>query len=251
MAINLYSVRNHLEEEGWQLQSTEYKNLDTELEMICPYGHTQRQTYKQWRKRPICEVCLAGDPYKVKKNKVPAKQIGTYRVLALDAATQLTGYAIYDDDTLISYGVYKVSSDKETTERIHEVKLWLLAAMQEWKPDFIGIEHIQLQTYSKFGNNALQVETYRVLANLQGVLLDTLYEAAIDYDLVYSTKWREYCGINGKERESKKKAAQEKVSQWYNLNCTQDEADAICIGKYFTHLLKSTTIGGWGEKIRD
>ena len=74
MPINFYSVSNHLQQEGWKLISTEYKNLDTELEMICPAGHTQHQTYKQWRKHPLCEQCMAGDPFKIKKNKVPTKK---------------------------------------------------------------------------------------------------------------------------------------------------------------------------------
>jgi len=39
MAINVYSVANHLEEEGWKLISNTYKNLNTELEMECPAGH--------------------------------------------------------------------------------------------------------------------------------------------------------------------------------------------------------------------
>ena len=39
MAINVYSVSNALDEVGWRLVSTTYKNLDTELEMECPKGH--------------------------------------------------------------------------------------------------------------------------------------------------------------------------------------------------------------------
>lgn len=238
MPINIHTVQNHLEEEGWQLVSTEYKNLDTPLDMICPCGHLQQQTYKNWRKRPLCEVCLAGDPFKVKKNKVPIKKIDTYRILALDAATRDTGFSIYDSGTLVSFGVFTTDPHKDTTARINEVKYWLFNAIDEWKPDFVGIEQIQLQTYGKF-NNQMQVETYRVLANLQGVLLDTLFEAEIPHDLVYSSTWREYCGVGGKEREEKKKAAQEKVMLWYNQKCTQDEADAICIGKYFSYIKRS------------
>ena len=120
MPINLYSVGNHLESEGWKLLSTEYKNLDTELEMMCPEGHKQTQTYRQWRKRPQCETCLAGDPYKVKKNKVPIKKIDTRRILALDAATVITGYAIYDDDVLVSYGTFKVNKEWPTEQRIND-----------------------------------------------------------------------------------------------------------------------------------
>ena len=69
MPINIYTVTNHLESEGWTLISDSYKNLNTELEMKCPQGHLQTQTYGSWRKHPICEVCMAGDTYKVKKNK--------------------------------------------------------------------------------------------------------------------------------------------------------------------------------------
>lgn len=245
MPINIYSVANHLEEEGWKLISNNYKNLDTELEMKCPEGHLQAQTYRQWRKRPQCEICLAGDPYKVKKNKVPIKGIDTQRILALDAATTITGYAIYDNGTLVNYGTYKANKELDTEQRINEVKKWLIAAIKEWEPDFIGIEHIQLQNYG----NGSNVETYRVLANLQGVLIDTIFEACIDHDLVYAVEWRKYCGVgDGTGRENKKKQAQDKVKLWYNQNCTQDEADAICIGKYFVHLLKKNK-SSWGENI--
>lgn len=140
MSINIYSVRNHLEEERWQLVSTEYKNLDTELEMICPNGHKQIQTYKNWRKHPICEVCLAGNTFKI-KNKVPAKKADTVRILALDAASNTTGYAIYDDGVLISYGTYKTDSTKEVTERINEMKHWLQNMIKDIEPDFIGVDY--------------------------------------------------------------------------------------------------------------
>jgi len=79
--------------------------------------------------------------------------------------------------------------------------------------------------------------------------MDTLFEAHVESDLVYPSEWRKYCGISGGDahRENKKKAAQDKVKLWYNENCTQDEADAICIGKYFCGRLK--TVSNWGEDI--
>ena len=248
MAINIYSVRNHLEEENWKLISDTYKNLDTELEMICPQGHQQIQTYRQWRKHPVCEKCMAGDPFKGKKNKVPPKRIDARRILALDAATGTTGYSIYDDDALVSYGTIKLDSSKDTTERINELKQWLLAAIEKHEIDFCGLENIQLQ---KFGPNETQaqVKTFQTLANLQGVLLDALFESCIDHGLVYAVEWRKYCGVGeGTGRENKKKQAQEKVKLWYGQDCTQDEADAICIGKYFVGQLKKNK-STWGEDI--
>lgn len=245
MPINIYSVANHLESEGWKLISTEYKNLDTELEMLCPKGHKQINTYKQWRKHPICEVCMAGNTKEVKKNSVPDKQPDTQRILALDAATIITGYSVYDDGVLVSYGTHKVDANLPTEQRIYLMKEWLITIINEWEPNFIGLENIQLQGY---GHGQYQVELYRVLANLQGVLINTAFEASIDHDLVYATVWRKYCGVSeGTGRENKKKAAQDKVKLWYNKDCTQDEADAICIGKYFVHILKSNK--HWGEDL--
>ena len=244
--MNIYAVANHLKEEGWRLVSDEYKNLDTELEMVCPQGHQQIQTYRQWRKRPQCEICLAGDPFKGKKNSVPIKKIDTRRVLVLDAATGTTGYAIYDDDVLVTYGTFKTDNTKDVTGKINEVKHWLMQMIEVAQPDFLGIENVQLQN---FGNGQAQVKTFQSLARLQGVLLDTAFETCIDSDLAYAVEWRKYCGVgDGIGRENKKKQAQEKVKAWYGQDCTQDEADAICIGKYFVHILKNSK-SSWGEDI--
>lgn len=100
--------------------------------MKCPQGHEVEDTYEHWRKHMLCDKCVAGDPYKVKKNKVPIKKIDTKRILALDAATNVSGYSIYDNGTLVSYGTYKADEKLETTERINQVKYWLKAAIKEW-----------------------------------------------------------------------------------------------------------------------
>lgn len=247
--INIYSVSNALEAEGWKLISETYKNLKTPLEMQCPAGHKQEQTFENWRKHKICDICMAGDPYKVKKNKVPKKDTDVQRILALDAATSVTGYAIYDDKVLVGYGTFKTSSILPATERINQVKNWFKAALKEWEPDFVGIENIQLQKYGSKATD-VQVKTFQTLANLQGVLLDTVFEACIDHDLVYPSEWRSYCGVNDgdQHRDAKKKQAQAKVKAWYGIECTEDESDAICIGKYWCGKLRNNKIT-WGEDI--
>ena len=247
--INIYSVRNALEEEGWKLISDTYKNLKTDLEMECPKGHRQVLTFEKWRKHPLCDACLAGDPYKVKNNKVPPKQDDTTRILALDAATGTTGYAVYDNKVLVHYGTFKTNSSYDPAARINQVKHWLKAALKEWEPDFVGVENIQLQHYGKDGNQT-KVKTFQTLANLQGVILDVLFEASVDNELVRPSEWRSYCGINDGDthRNAKKIAAQSKVKIWYDLDCSEDEADAICIGKYFCGKIKTSKIT-WGEDI--
>jgi hypothetical protein len=143
MPINVYSVINHLEENGWKLLSDSYKNLNTELEMECPKGHKQFQTYANWRKHMICEQCMAGDTTKVQKNKVPTRKVDTgRRILALDAATGISGYAIYDDDVLVSFGTFKASRELNAEARINEVKRWLINLLETAELDFVGIEDI-------------------------------------------------------------------------------------------------------------
>lgn len=247
--INIYSVRNALEAEGWKLLSDSYKNLKTPLEMQCPQGHTQQQTFENWRKHKLCDICMAGDPYKVKRNNIPKKTDEINRILALDAATGTTGYSVYDNGTLVGYGVFKTNSSLSATARINQVKSWLKAALRAWEPNFVGVENIQLQKYGAGGAQA-QVKTFQTLANLQGVLLDIIFEAGIDTELVYPSEWRAYCGINDgdQHRDAKKKQAQAKVKIWYSMDCTEDESDAICIGKYFCGKLKQNKTT-WGEDI--
>lgn len=94
------------------------------------------------------------------------------------------------------------------------------------------------------------MKTYNILARLQGVLLDVCFEKNIFCDLVYASEWRKYCGISDGDtkRENKKRQAQDKVKLWYGQDCTQDEADAICIGKYFCKYAKNKK-SSWGEDI--
>lgn len=247
-SINIYKVATHLEENGWILLSNEYKNLHTPLEMMCPNKHKQTQTYEEWRKYMNCDICLAGDTTQIKKG-IPQKQSNTYRILALDAATEKTGYSIYDDKVLVGYGTLKLDKNKDTEIRINEVKKWLEEVIKNNEIDFVGIEDIQLQTFNKGqGQVQMQVKMYNTLARLQGVLLDTLYEKNVPHELVYCAEWRKYCGITGEKRENKKKEAQSKVKLWYNINCTDDEADAICIGKYFINKIRPKK-KNWGEEI--
>lgn len=248
MPINLYTVENHFREQGWTLLSDTYKNLDTLLTVECPKGHQIEITYGKWRKKMTCPKCFAGDAFT--KHEVPQKSQAK-RVLALDAATENTGYALYDDAKLLTYGVFHVSGTLPTDERINTVKRWVQEAIKTWSPDIVGVENIQLQNYGgKYGTPAAQVRTFQTLANLQGVLIDALYELGVQYDLVYPSAWRSWCGINSgdQNREAKKAQSKAAVKMWYGIDCTDDEADAICIGKYFVNEIKlanAETIGLW------
>lgn len=235
MGAKLDEVKSNLGSRGWKLISNTYKNLKTPLQMECPNGHLQEQTYEKWRKECRCPMCEA----------LPNTG-GAYRILALDAATIITGWAIYDNRQLKASGIFKLNSNDELTTRINDVKLWLSQMIDNWSPNAVCIENIQLQKDKN--SNMQRVDTFQKLARLQGVLLDLLYEKNIHSDLVFSETWRHVCGIGGVKREERKKITQEKVLAWYNKECSEDEADAICIGKYYSmqpHPNKAI----WGEEM--
>lgn len=149
MSINIYTVTNHLSENGWKLISDSYKNLNTELEMVCPKGHHQIISYGQWRKNPICSVCFAGNSKKL-SNQIPEKSDNTRRILALDAATVITGFAIFDDNELVYYGTHEVNRSDSTEKRINEMKIWLKEGIENWKPDFIGVDFLPINYFSVY-----------------------------------------------------------------------------------------------------
>lgn len=125
------------------------------------------------------------------------------------------------------------------------MKHWLDNICKQCKPDAIGIEGIQYQQQRG-------VKTFQTLANLQGVLLDYCYEYPdkVKYDVVASSTWRSYLGINNADqRENAKQKAQNYVKLIFGLFATQDEADAICIGKYFTFKFNEKRKIAWGEDI--
>lgn len=242
MAINIYTVQSDALANGWEVLDKKYTNLKTPMSWKCPKGHVTSQTYEDWRKHHRCSECEKSDK-KIVHNQLVPPTPGCHRVLALDAATGTTGWAIFDDKKLTSYGTFKTDALLSTTERIHTVKLWLAQNLQVWKPNAIGIENIQ---YQKLHG----VKTFQILANLQGVLVDFLYENNYEYLVAGSSTWRSFIGINhADERSTAKKATQDWVEMNYHVAATQDEADAIAMGVYFSHQLYNKKTIQWGEEI--
>lgn len=232
---------------GWKLLSEEYKSLDTEMEFLCPEGHRVFTTLKKFRSKQECPMCKS-NPYKDLKQGYRKKNVDTARVLALDQATNLTGFAIFDNEKLIHYGTYHTHGESETA-RIEEVKNWVVSLIKNWKPDRVQIEDIQLQTKGKEEDSdmVMGVTTYKVLAHLQGVLFNLFHELNIPCEAVFPSTWRKHCQIKGKTRSDKKRNAQLQVKDWYDVSVSNDEADAICIGRYASSIVvKNSTMINWG-----
>jgi len=149
-------------------------------------------------------------------------------ILALDQSTQITGWALYEDGSLKDYG--KINPSGDLINRLIKMRDWVKNKakniLNENKNLTIAIEEIQLQMATN-----QNVVTFKKLAYAQAILLELFTEHNIPYEIVSASTWKSKCGIKGKNRAEQKRAAQEYVKEEFGISATQDECDAICIGK--------------------
>lgn len=153
--------------------------------------------------------------------------------IAFDQSSNDSGYSVYNDRQLQDYGKFRTKGyeffDKviETQEFVYEI---IGEYYQEGKKIKIALEDIQMQ--SRGG-----VDTFKKLAQLQGVLMISIMrnfpEAEIEF--IFASSWKSFNGVTGRDRTAQKRNAQAKVKELYNINVTQDEADAILMGRHMSH----------------
>ena len=225
--IKIDEIRKAAIEHNWTLISTEYTNLDTELIFECNEQHRIHLPYKKVRDKWECPICKQN---KLKTNTISviSKPKNTKRVLALDQATHATGYAIFDNQQLVASGVFQTELSDEIA-RANAVKNWLISMVEGWNPDVIGFEDIQLQ---QFNGKNIGVTTYKILAELLGILCETCFENSWSYIVCAPATWRAHNGVKGRTRTDKKKSMQKLIKEWFDITVTDDESDAIGIGKY-------------------
>lgn len=151
------------------------------------------------------------------------------RLLALDQASKVTGWAIFEDGELKSYG--KISLDDPNTDiRLVQLRQGIQTLVADYNIDEVIFEDIQQQN-----NVANNVQTFKVLAEVYGVVSELLQEIQIPHSTVLAASWKSTLGIKGRTRAEQKKNAQLYVEQNYSIHVIQDIADAVCIG---THHIK-------------
>ena len=227
--ITVESIQEQLDEIGWKLRSQVYQNLDSELEFQCAEGHSVFSTWNKIRKKAECPICNQNQ-YKAQPKTIEPKKSGIIRVLALDQATHISGYSVFDDKSLIRYGTFEAIGTKEL-ERDHSVKEWLASMIQQWQPDVVALEGIQYQ-------KEMGVTTFETLARLQGILMDTTYEYKVPYLICPTNTWRAYSNVKGRARVDKKRSMQLIIKSKFDISVSEDEADAIGIGIYATETQK-------------
>ena len=155
------------------------------------------------------------------------------RLLALDQASKITGYAVFDNGKLESYGKFEYDHPN-LDYRLVQIKNAVLDLVTKQQIDEVVYEDIQQQ------NNVINnVQTFKILAEVYGVIGEALEERKIPHSSVLAATWKSYLGIKGRNRQEQKQNAQVYVIKTYGIKPTQDECDAICIGDYKTQYSKN------------
>ena len=151
----------------------------------------------------------------------------TKRLLALDQSSRITGWAVFEDKKLLDYGKFTITDDRGEV-RLHKIRQKVKELIETYNINEVVMEDIQLQE-SKINN----IATFKILAQVLGVIQELLVELDIPQAAVVSSSWKSTLGIKGRTRPDQKRNAAAWVQQTYSVKPTQDECDAICIGNHW------------------
>ena len=152
------------------------------------------------------------------------------KILALDQSSRLSGWAIFDGSNLVRYGKIDVTKYYELGERLHIIRKEVERLIIDENIDVIILEDIYMD-----GQRVNNVQTFKVLAEVFGVLYELCINMGKPVEAVLAGTWKSTLGIEGKNRPEQKRHAQEWVINNYGIKVSQDIVDAICIGE---HIIK-------------
>lgn len=162
-------------------------------------------------------------------------------LLALDQASQTSGYSVFTDGKLTEYGKFTFD-DADVGHRLTKIRNKVISLIDQYNITEVAFEDIQMQT-----NRVNNVVTFKTLAEVYGVIHQLLDEKKIPYQVVPSVTWKSTLGIKGANRQTQKKNAQLWVINNYNIKPTQDECDAICIGEHIVRKSSENIGFDWSE----
>ena len=154
-------------------------------------------------------------------------------LLALDASTKATGFAVFNDKQLLVCNCITASSN-DLYKRIHKMVDSILIIVEQMKIEKLVMEEV-IPDHTKNTN------TFKALMYLQALIHIEMHDKhpEVQIELVYPSSWRSACGIEdgrGSRREQKKQKDIEFANRTYGLSLTNDDtADAVCIGYAYLH----------------
>lgn len=178
-------------------------------------------------------------------------EVVVMRVLAVDQARH-GAWAIfnYEDKSLIDYGSWNFDSKKYKFEKaMLHIEVIIKEIIHAHSIDAVYFEDIQMRK---------NVQSFKRLAQLQGVLVNMCEKNEYLYGIVAPSSWQSYCKARGrtskeiKDKVTETEAGRTKVlslqfvKEKFGVDTDNDNvSDAICIGHY---VVNNIDIPGGQEK---
>lgn len=214
--------------------SPEYQNLNSPILVQCDKGHKFTTTLKSVRYASfVCPVCVGEKTkgFTEMPTDIPVKK--GYRVVGVDNATYNMGLSIFDSGKLVYFKLLKFDSVNHVV-RLNEIRdAFEHVVIPLWEPDFIQFEDIQHQN---------SYAAYEVLIKLVGLIEMAAERFHVEYDKVRANVWRSHFNINGKDRALQKAKSIKLVKEMYDIEVSDDVAEAILIAKYRADLRQKDQI---------
>lgn len=142
----------------------------------------------------------------------------------IDSSTNATGMCLAVDGNYSAHIFLDHHKNKDVDDRMNNMIHDIIAQLQKWKPDIVWIEQPQ-----GHGKNVAMV---RKLAEIIGAVRCWCVVRKREYHEIMPSEWRKYLpdySQGGKSRNELKQDAIDYVKEYLNIECSSDEADAICI----------------------
>lgn len=146
------------------------------------------------------------------------------KILALDSSTTSTGYSVFENDSLVSYGVIDLKSIENTEKRITKMINSIYALCTDVKPDVVVTE------LTVVVRNA---QAQRNLTIILGAVFGFCCAHNIRYSSLRPTEWRKLISEEKKprKREELKIWSKRKVEELFDVRKINDDiSDAILLG---------------------
>lgn len=163
------------------------------------------------------------------------------KLLALDQASHTTGYTILDGNKIVKVGHFECRG-ADLGDRLVQLRENISKLIKNYDIDEVVFEDIQLQDVN--GNKETGIKTFKILAEVYGVVYEYLTEIGIKNSSVLPIKWKAHFKIAGKGRAQEKMMSKAYVEKTYGISCTEDEADSLCIAMWYR---QNTNIFDWSE----
>ena len=147
------------------------------------------------------------------------------RTVSVDSSTKLSGLCLFVNGKYKEHILIDHHTIKDTDERINEMIKDIVKQLQSWNPDIVWIEHPQ-----GHGRNVSMVGK---LSEILGAVRCWCVCKKREYHEINPSEWRKWLpdySQGGKARAELKKDSIAYVKEHLGLDCSDDEADSICVG---------------------